>query len=1153
MSKPELSDSSTNASNNNKVRSGSKLHSFGKRQLSVKRNPNVPVEVRGWLHKQDSSGMRLWKRKWFVLSDFCLFYYKDSREQSVLGSIPLPSYEVCPVGAHDHISRKYAFKARPWAMRTHLDKRSSLIGPLSKRSPVIGPFKRSSSLIGSQAEHSGMRTYYFSAETQEDMNAWLRAMNRATRVQTKTKTQDRDQNRDQTQVQTGDQTQIQTGDQTGIQTGELTKVRNGVRKAQNGVHCGTNTSTDKSLVLLDSTQSSEKTLVHEVQSPDQDPNQDSPLKTGPISKAATRLTTPPEESAPAPSQNRFPVSTPSPILEPNGIAAGTYQTTPPPDTPPGSVYRQATPTGSAQRQATPTGSAQRQATPTGNIQRQTTPPGSIFRQATPPNSTLTRNSVREQVQNWVKVQRDDRRDSLRRTPPSQFSPIEPPLQYNAPGGRVGEYRYAQDRLSHFGLCDSAAPPSFWRLYEWQQRHQYRHGNPTAPLYSPAPLHPYGPRPLASGEQSRAPTPRCIDVPPSATDVPPPLTSGTIRRRPHTPAERLTVRPTNERTAEGGAFTAAPQRSQSQFFKASTLESRSLPVSGYMTHTVSAPSLHGKTPEELTLLLIQLRRHQSKMAALRRDMHFLSNKSHFLSASPAHRVSPGPCSAQVDDSFLQLKKDLEYLDLKMGAKSLKELKPLRVAESDIDVKLSRLCEQDKTLKDLESRISTLQQDKDQLEAVLARSHQQMEQFSDPLSRQKMSLHQKVLQEDLVQVRAQISRAYTDMSRSLEEFVLLEKSVEQLRSALQTQLSSSTQAERAELKRELWRVEDVLAGLNRNRPPDPLEQNSERTLVPSVQESVPSTNLLQTVPSWSDAPPPPRPPLPCGFYEEDDARPEVPPLPREAAVIRHTSVRGLKRQSDERRRDRDVGDWKFQSDLRSFLSEPELPLEPHSTSGLGGSSSGLNQSSVSAFVTLRRGDTHKDRPKSAFECSASSPALDSDWPSPVQSRGRMSADEQVQRLQQRVRGRDRQRSIGQSERSSTTPRPEGFDWQQERPMTEGQSDEGRVQSETVQSEERIKEAEPEEFDLDISKELSRPQKVQIPERLDPDLEEVLSPEEQKQRRERAERIRNMLTKSRSQVLVDFPELGAVLQQQQNIMKQASIQGRLLKTGKAAAESD
>lgn len=27
---------------------------------------------------QDSSGMRLWKRKWFVLADFCLFYYKGA-------------------------------------------------------------------------------------------------------------------------------------------------------------------------------------------------------------------------------------------------------------------------------------------------------------------------------------------------------------------------------------------------------------------------------------------------------------------------------------------------------------------------------------------------------------------------------------------------------------------------------------------------------------------------------------------------------------------------------------------------------------------------------------------------------------------------------------------------------------------------------------------------------------------------------------------------------------------------------------------------------------------------------------------------------------------------------------------------------------------
>lgn len=39
-----------------------------------------------------------------------------------------------------------------------------------------------SSTRGSQAEQSGMRTYYFSADTQEDMNAWIRAMNQAAQV-----------------------------------------------------------------------------------------------------------------------------------------------------------------------------------------------------------------------------------------------------------------------------------------------------------------------------------------------------------------------------------------------------------------------------------------------------------------------------------------------------------------------------------------------------------------------------------------------------------------------------------------------------------------------------------------------------------------------------------------------------------------------------------------------------------------------------------------------------------------------------------------------------------------------------------------------------------------------------------------------------------
>lgn len=45
---------------------------------------------------------------------------------------------------------------------------------------------KQSSVIGSQAEHTGMRTYYFSADTQEDMNGWVRAMNQAALMQTHT-------------------------------------------------------------------------------------------------------------------------------------------------------------------------------------------------------------------------------------------------------------------------------------------------------------------------------------------------------------------------------------------------------------------------------------------------------------------------------------------------------------------------------------------------------------------------------------------------------------------------------------------------------------------------------------------------------------------------------------------------------------------------------------------------------------------------------------------------------------------------------------------------------------------------------------------------------------------------------------------------------
>ncbi|KAK5933324.1 hypothetical protein CgunFtcFv8_013816 [Champsocephalus gunnari] len=49
---------------------------FGKRSNSMRRNPKAEVSKQGWLYKQASSGVKQWNKRWFVLTDRCLFYYK---------------------------------------------------------------------------------------------------------------------------------------------------------------------------------------------------------------------------------------------------------------------------------------------------------------------------------------------------------------------------------------------------------------------------------------------------------------------------------------------------------------------------------------------------------------------------------------------------------------------------------------------------------------------------------------------------------------------------------------------------------------------------------------------------------------------------------------------------------------------------------------------------------------------------------------------------------------------------------------------------------------------------------------------------------------------------------------------------------------------
>uniref|UniRef100_A0A8C8I8R0 Pleckstrin homology domain containing, family A member 7a n=1 Tax=Oncorhynchus tshawytscha TaxID=74940 RepID=A0A8C8I8R0_ONCTS len=1076
-------------------RSSGRVHSFGKREQSIKRNPNVPVVVRGWLYKQDGSGMRLWKRKWFVLADYCLFYYKDSREESVLGSIPLPSYVVSAVEPEDHISRKYAFKANHTGMRSYIYNRSTV--------------------IDSQAEHGGMRTYFFSADTQEDVNGWVKAMNQAALMPSETSEKSEMPN---------------TSERKGVpQTNHVNNYTKTSREPRADLHLHSDG------VVLEPADIRE---TEERRSFRNDTLNPITSKIPSLGGGSVEI-----EMDAVPPNSLPPNGTPTP--EPNGMGTGTYQ-------------------------------------------RSTLTP-----QVVDTERQVQRRSALEQVESRFTGHTTTRLGVYHSLLLSDLQPLPCSLSHSPPsrGGtlprhspptaaRQGEYKYAQDRLSHFRLGPSdlqgtgtrdgdgiGGPGTVWQLYEWQQRHQFRHGSPTAPLYTPAPDYPFGPRPPftvpPSAPRPSSEVPRCVSVPPDPSDIlpPGPQSSRALSppRRPHTPANRVVVMPQGGRHALDVPVAGSPRRAKSQLLKAATIERRSMPPSNYITHTVSAPSLHGKT---------------------------------------------------VDDTYMQLKKDLEYLDLKVGTLSLSL--SLSLSLGFISFFFFRF---DK------KKLIVVCISRDKLESVLDVSHQQMELYRDQAAHlEKIAYQQRLLQEDVVHIRAEISSASTEMARAWEDYSRLESSVEQLRAVLEAHMNHSQ--EKTEIKRELWRIEDVMAGLSSSKANYKITidsvQNPERKLVASVPDpAVPSQSATppvgevrppprssytlphNPVPKWvSEDEAPPRPPLPC-LYDYEDPPPAIPPLPKEATVVvRHTSVRGLKRQSDERKRDRESGgcvngDFKVRTSLLFTLIL--LLIAYHnsvscflSVTGLSGSSPRLNQSSnISSYVTLRRGaaaSAERERPKSALEQLYSS----GQQPQPLAQapRGRMSAEEQLERMKrhQRALVRERKRNLSQGERHSNTAHrtssstralsstdlgswrreQQDFDLQlvqkaqvEERQVAEGQSDEGRSElkeRERIQSDEwlsvmamptiatpmRETDMEPLDYDLDLSRELSKPQKVSIPERyVESDPEEPLSQEEMEDRQRRAERIKNILAKSNfhnihpSSVPLNFTDLDIAMQQQERIM--------------------
>ncbi|CAI5635404.1 unnamed protein product [Oreochromis niloticus] len=246
----------------------------------------------------------------------------------------------------------------------------------------------------------------------------------------------------------------------------------------------------------------------------------------------------------------------------------------------------------------------------------------------------------------------------------------------------------------------------------------------------------------------------------------------------------------------------------------TPDRRSIAV-GIPSQTITPQSLQGKTPEELTLLLIKLRRQQAELNSLR---------EHTVAQLMA--VGMEGHNAKTDVLFHHLQRNLIYLESQTSSDDYKDSSFIqRPEEADIDTKLSRLCEQDKAVRMQEEKLQQLHREKHTLETALLSASQELSEQSDSNAAATQSLVQQrdVLQNGLLSTCRELSRVSTELECSWREYDLLEADVTLAKSNLLEQLEAlgSPQTEppsqrHIQIQKELWRIQDVMEALSKNKP-------------------------------------------------------------------------------------------------------------------------------------------------------------------------------------------------------------------------------------------------------------------------------------------------------------------------------------------------
>ncbi|XP_077791377.1 pleckstrin homology domain-containing family A member 5 isoform X2 [Podarcis muralis] len=910
-------------------RSSKKVHNFGKRSNSIKRNPNAPVVRRGWLYKQDSTGMKLWKKRWFVLSDLCLFYYRDEKEEGILGSILLPSFQISMLSSEDHINRKYAFKAA----------------------------------------HPNMRTYYFCTDTGKEMELWMKAMIDAALVQTEP---------------------VKRADK---MTAENTPPREVNNIANHRVLIkpeAQNNQRNKEVSKME-----DKKALEAEKYGFQKVGRDRPL---------TKIN--------------------SVKLNPLGSEYGTL----PANTVPSGHYRPIHLNGSEKAVNLILGDS-------GDGIHHNTIHSHIESER-----VIQRTNSMLQLEQWIKIQRGKGQDEETRgiisyqTLPRNMPSHRPQIVPRYPEGYRTLPRNTKTRPE--SLCSvtpsiydkslgslptedkrrSMRDDTMWQLYEWQQRQFYnkqttltRHGTLSSPKtminISDQTMHLIPTSPShgsIAGFQGYSPQRNY------RSEVSSPVQRGdvTIDRR-HRPHHTKHV--------------FVPDR-------------RSMPA-GLSVQPITPQSLQGKTPEELTLLLIKLRRQQAELSSIREHTLAQLMQLKLEASSPKNEILSHHLQRNAIYLDHQMKENEPLIIMVHTMIENSALRPqlyhqltqdecrgtlykYRSEDLDIDTKLSRLCEQDKVVQALEEKLQQLHKEKYTLEQALLSASQEIEMNAEnPAAIQNVILQRDDLQNGLLSTCREVSRATAELERAWREYDKLEYDVTVTKNHMEEQLerlgevqTESAGIQRAQIQKELWRIQDVMEGLSKHKQ----QRNStaEADIIATKAFSSKYKNEEEEVV-------PPRPPLPRS-YDFAEHPPIIPPLPSDSSSLLCYS-RGPVHLPEERKIHQVQGYQRNGAhcgpDYRLYKSEPELttvaevdesngeekadPVSESEMSAAKGShfpigvvpprtkSPTPESSTIASYVTLRKTkkiDLRTERPRSAVEqlCLAES------------ARPRMTVEEQMERI-------------------------------------------------------------------------------------------------------------------------------------------------------------